>query len=324
MKKRRIIFLVYHQFELLDLSGPMSVFSTSNRISRNTPYQIIVASIDGGAVSCQTGLEIITEKLNELELSKRDTILVTGAQRKPLQNAMELNGLLVWLRTSKDKVERLGSVCTGAFLLAASGTVEQKRVATHWAASNELQKNFPKIIVDPESLYTVDGMFWTSAGVTAGIDMALAILENDLGSTLMLDVARYLVVYARRPGNQSQFSTLLQAQSAGGDLFKDIIAWIDTHIGEPIKVADMAEQACMSERSFYRRFTSAIGISPHKFLCKMRIERGRELIEIGVPIKVVARTVGYESTLGFNSAFELQYNVTPLQYKYINSRSLTS
>lgn len=317
--KRRIIFVVFDQFELLDMSGPASVFSASRLFPDDIRYEIVLSSAHGGRVQTSAGVEVSSRALSTIRISTRDTVLVVGADRRPLQAIMSSKTLRSWLQEAAKEAGRIASVCSGAFLLAGAGILDGKRAATHWAACRELTQTYPQIEVDPEALYVTDGDVWTSAGVTTGIDMALAMVEVDLGSAAMMRIARRLVVYALRPGNQSQFSSLLDAQSAGGDAFKDTIAWIDGRLDRAIKVTDMADQAGMSERSFYRKFTGALGLSPHKYLCRARLDRGRQLLERGLAIKAIAASVGYESTPGFVSAFEARFNVSPAFYKRMHT-----
>lgn len=317
--KHRIVFVVFDRFELLDMAGPASVFSSSGTFSDDIQYEIVLASLRGGTVQSSTGVEVSSHALSTIRISNRDTVVVVGADRRPLQSVMNSKTMRSWLQESTKVAGRIASVCSGAFLLAGAGILDGKRAATHWAACRELTQAYPQIKVNPEALYVTDGRVWTSAGVTAGIDMALAMVEVDSGPATMMRIARRLVVYALRPGNQSQFSSLLDAQSAGGDAFKDTIAWMDGHLDQAIKVSDMADQAGMSERSFYRKFTGALGLSPHKYLCRARLDRGRQLLARGLAIKTIAASVGYESTLGFVSAFEARFDVSPAFYKRMHT-----
>ncbi|NOX68609.1 MAG: helix-turn-helix domain-containing protein [Gammaproteobacteria bacterium] len=317
--RRRILFIVYDQFELLDMSGPAAVFSASRLDADEARYEVILTSVQGGPVRTSTGVEVSSRALSTIRISSRDTVLVVGATRRPLQSAMNSLTLRHWLQGPVARAGRVGSVCSGAFLLAGAGILDGRRAATHWAACQELARTYPQIEVDPDALYVTDGRVWTSAGVSTGIDMALAMVEVDLGSRTMMRVARRLVVYALRPGNQSQFSSLLSAQSAGGDAFKDTIAWIDAHLDRAIKVSDMAAQAGMSERTFYRKFTDALGLSPHRYLGRARLDRGRQLLERGLATKRIAAAVGYASTAGFVAAFEARFDVSPALYKRMHA-----
>lgn len=317
---RRIIFLVYDGFQLLDLSGPASVFSTANTLSRVIAYKIEVASSNGGMICSSAGPAVLTQATQRVPVSSRDTVLVMGAEPKALSSAMADTPGVSWLRKASKFATRYGSVCTGTFVLAAAGLLDGRRATTHWAGCKQLSKLYPSVYVEPDALYIVDDRLWTSAGVTTGIDMALAMVEDDLGATLMGQVAKQLVVYAHRPGNQSQFSTLLDAQVAAGDAFSDVIAWIETHLDQPIKVDDMAQQASMSERTFYRKFTDSMGITPSKYLEGARLERAKQLLETNMPVKTVAGAVGFRSEAGFRSAFEMRFDVSPSLHRVMHAR----
>jgi transcriptional regulator GlxA family with amidase domain len=311
---RRIIFLVYDGFELLDLSGPSAVFSAANALKGQPLYEIVVISPLGGIVGSNCGVSIATRARNRVILGKQDTLLTVGAYEQPLRNAMSTRGVAETLTTASKKTERFGSVCTGAFLLASAGLLRGKSAATHWSACARLADSFSATTVDAEALYVKDGRLWTSAGVSAGIDMALAMLESDHGSAIMARVARHLVVYAKRPGHQSQFSALLEVQGKADGAFSELVAWLESKVSEPIRVSDMAEKAGMSERSFHRRFTTATGRTPSRFFEELRLERAMRLLEAGRPVKNVAATVGFRSESAFRTAFRARFGATPGQH----------
>ena len=319
MRPRRIVFLVYDEFELLDLSGPSSAFSTANQLCDEPEYEMVVVSPDGGEVTSGAGLSIVTEPHHALRPTKRDTLLAVGGGRQAIERVLADADTMDWLRRCARRVGRYGSVCTGTFLLASAGLLDGRRAATHWVACRPLEKRFPRVSVEQDSLYVIDGPSWTSAGVTTGIDMALAMVQADLGASIMQEAAKLLVVYAHRPGNQSQFSALLDAQSTGGDAFSDVLAWVDARLDQPIRVQDMARQAAMSERTFYRRFTAAMGVSPSKYLERLRLDRARQLLESGVPIKSVVGAVGYGSEQGFRTAFVSRFEVSPSMHRRLHA-----
>ncbi len=316
---RRVIFLVYNGFELLDLSGPAAVFSTANALAREAFYEVVIASPSGGNVACSLGLNVGTCSCTNLVIGKKDTVLVMGAYERNITAAMKNMGLAQAVRVAAKRAERYGSVCTGAFVLAAAELLAGKRVATHWAGCARLSADFQDALVESDALYVVDGRLWTSGGASAGIDMALAMLERDHGSRLMGQVAKQLVVYARRPGHQSQFSAVLDAQSVADGSFSNLIIWLENMIAEPIKVSDMALQAGMSERTFHRKFTSMIGMTPSKFLDDLRLERAKRYLEANDPVKAVASRVGFKSESAFRSAFRERFGITPAHHAHMHT-----
>ncbi|MEL6195790.1 MAG: DJ-1/PfpI family protein [Myxococcota bacterium] len=319
-ESRRIFFTVYDGFELLDMSGPAAVFSTANRMADTEAYRVELVSIGGGPVSSSSGVTVETKACRDVRPGCLSTILVMGSDERELRHAVEDGSIGKWLIRMSPRVERLGSVCTGSFILASAGLLASRTATTHWAASKALSTLFSDIALREDALYVVDGRVWTSAGVSTGIDMALAMVHADLGQSMMRDVAKRLVVYAHRPGNQSQFSALLEAQSMA-PAFSDLISWLDANLHREIKVADMARQASMSERTFARRFTADTQVSPAKFLEGLRLHRGKVLIERGVPPKQVAFKVGYGSLQGFRSAFEDAFGVTPAHHARMCGRA---
>jgi transcriptional regulator GlxA family with amidase domain len=206
-------------------------------------------------------------------------------------------------------------VCTGVFVLAAAGLVAGKRVATHWSAAERLTNSFPDLLVDAAALFVRDGAVWTSGGVTAGIDMALAMVAEDHGSGLAQSVAQYLVLPIRRSGGQSQFSPLLAAQRPGAEPFADLIAWIREHVHAVLDGPRLAEQAGLSERSFQRKFAKATGQTPAAFVERVRVDRARGLLTSGLPLKAVAASVGLGSTTRLAAAFERHLGMTPQAYR---------
>jgi transcriptional regulator GlxA family with amidase domain len=320
---RRTVFLAYDGFELLDLSGPAAVFSTANILARKPLYEVVVASPSGGNVASGCGLEVVTSSCAKLAIGRRDTVLVMGAYERNLVAATENVVLTKVARHASKHAERFGSVCSGTFVLAAAGLLAGKRVATHWAACSRLSAAFKEATVEADALYVVDGRLWTSAGVTTGIDMALAMLERDHGSRLMGLVAKQLVVYSHRPGHQSQFSAVLDAQSVADGTFSDLVIWIESKVGESIRVSDMARQAGMSERTFHRKFTAMIGVTPFKFLDGLRLERAKRYLETNDPVKAVAARVGFASESAFRSAFRARFGITPAHHARMHSGAST-
>ena len=243
-----------------------------------------------------------------------DTLLVAGGSRG-LRAMMARQDVGRWLRKVAPRTRRYGSVCTGAFVLAAAGLLDGKRVATHWASCDRLAAGFPALTVDADLLYVVDGKVWTSAGVTTGIDMALALVEADLGAATANLIARHFVLYARRPGYQSQFSPLLQAQTAAEAPFAALIDWMQDNLDRPLDVPALAARAGLSERSFYRKFTEATGKTPAHFVESLRLDAARTLLAQGLPIKAIAGRVGLSSPARFGQAFERRFGMAPSLFR---------
>jgi transcriptional regulator GlxA family with amidase domain len=267
-------------------------------------------SPDGGAVATNSGVEIQTRRFG----GQPGTLLVAGGSRG-LPSVMARTDLRRWLQRIAPCAKRYGSVCTGAFVLAAAGLLDGKRVATHWASCGKLAQRYPALSVDADALYVIDGKVWTSAGVTTGIDMALALVEADLGAATANLIARHLVLYARRPGYQSQFSPLLQAQTKAEAPFADLIAWMQSHLDATLDVPTLARRAGLSERSFYRKFTEATGKSPAQFVERLRLEAARTLMAKDLPLKAIAGRVGLGSSARLGAAFERGFGMTPSLFR---------
>ena len=317
--ERTLYFLVYDGFLTLDYSGPAAVFTAANTVSEKPLYQIKALSVEGGLVASESGVEMKTEPLTQHDASEKDSIFIPGSSPPFLEIASADKALQAWIMASRAKAERIASVCTGAFILAETGLLDNAKATTHWASCSQFLQQHPDIELCPESLYIQNGKVWTSAGVTTGIDMALAMLEQDHGAELMGQVAKGLVVYAHRPGNQSQFSTLLHQQINAGDQFGNIINWLEANLEKPIKVHQMAEKAGMSERNFYRRFTESMGVSPAKYMEIQRLERARQLLQEQSTIKRVCHQVGFKSEAAFRTAFKNRFGLSPSLMREMHS-----
>ena len=311
---RRIILVTHTGAELLDIIGPSAVFSMASRLAGRDIYSVAVAAT-GRTVTHSCGITLATIKLDDLVLAPSDTVLVAGAEAGPLVHATADPKLRRFLLAAQQRVERLGSVCTGAFILGAAGLLRGKRATTHWAGRRQLAEMFPGAQVNDDALYVQDGRLWTSAGVTTGIDMALAMVEQDHGPALKAQVAKRLVVYAHRPGQQSQFSDVLEAQSRLDDRFTGLIEWLRTRTDQAVSVEQMAAQVNMTPRSFHRHFTHALSVTPAKFFENMRMDRARDLLAAGAPVHDVAASTGFGSEAAFRAAFKARFAVTPLLYR---------
>ncbi|MYZ46927.1 GlxA family transcriptional regulator [Propylenella binzhouense] len=314
-----VAFIVYPGFELLDTSGPASVFNGANRAlgQRGKPafYQIGLVSAEGGAVESSSGVAVETQAIAECRPGAVRTVLVAGAEREHLLPAVADPALRAALPQLVREAERFGAVCTGGFLLAALGLLDGRRVATHWDACKPFAAAFPKVTVDPDALYVVDGRLWTSAGVTTGIDMALAMIGRDLDATIAGEVAKRLVLYARRPGYQSQFSPLLRAQVKGDSPFAELIGWMQANLDAPLDVPSLAARAGMTERTFHRKFVAATGETPARFVEIVRLDAARMLLSRGLSLKSISAQVGLFPPARLADAFERRFGVAPRLFR---------
>ena len=318
-----IIFVVYPGFELLDVAGPSSVFNNANRasgVSGNAQYyRISLVSTYGGTVMSSSGIGVETCSIRDIATEEIDTVLVVGAEREPLLQAMADTELLEGLPAMTGKASRFGSVCTGAFILAVLGLLDGRRVATHWDGCEPLANAFPAARVDADALYVEDDRLWTSAGVTTGIDMALAMVARDLDAPIAGEVAKRLVLYARRPGYQSQFSPLLKAQAKADSPFADLIGWIQANLDKPLDVPALAARAGLSERTFHRKFTAATGETPARFVEAARLDAARMLLSRGISLKSVAAQVGLFPPTRLSNAFQQRFGVPPRLFRAMHA-----
>jgi transcriptional regulator GlxA family with amidase domain len=312
---KRIVFLTYDGAELLDVTGPATVFATATQIEPATAYECLTASVDGGLVQHSCGIGVDTKLISEIRFRSTDTFLVAGALQRPLLCAMNNERIQKAVRRAAKICERYGSICTGGFVLAATGLLEGKSLATHWAANTRMEKFSANSTVNPDALYVQDGRLWTSAGVTTGIDMALAMLETDYGPVIKAKVAKQLVVYAHRPGHQAQFSDVLAAQIRVDEHYAGLVDWLMNRLDKPTRVGDMASFVGMSERSFHRKFTALFAMPPGKFLENLKLDHARVLIEAGEAVTVAGNRVGFLSPSAFRIAFKDKFGVTPRHHR---------
>jgi transcriptional regulator GlxA family with amidase domain len=310
----KLSILAYDGCQLLDVSGPAAVFGAANEEAGKPVYDLQIVSADGGLVASNCGVALHTRRIG----GQPDTLLVAGGSRG-LKRAMAHEGTRKWLQRAAPGTRRYGSVCTGAFVLASAGLLDGKRVATHWASCARLAEKFPAVSVDAEALYVVDGKVWTSAGVTTGIDMALALVEADLGVATANLIARHFVLYARRPGYQSQFSPMLQAQAAADAPFASLIDWMQDHLDRELDVPTLARHAGYSERSFYRKFTDATGKTPAHFVEDLRLDAARTLLSNGMSLKIIAGRVGLKSSARLGQAFERRFGMPPSLFRQMHA-----
>ena len=313
---RVIDVLTYPAVQLLDVTGPVQVFASANDLVAGAggarPYLLRIVAQGGESVTASAGVVLATSPLTPLG-EALDTLLVAGGEGA--EAAAENSALVDWVRQRAAQARRVASVCTGALLLAAAGVLDGRRAVTHWQYCAKLAKRFPAVHVEPDPIFVCDGRVWTSAGVTAGIDLALALVEEDLGRSVALAVARYLVVFLKRPGGQAQFSAALALQAAE-DKFGALHDWINGHLGDDLSLSVLANQAGMSERSFSRHYAEVTGQTPARAIERLRVEAARRLLsESRVPIKRIAQRCGFGSEETMRRSFLRLLAVTPKDYR---------
>jgi len=310
-RPRHIALLTFDDVQILDVTGPAAVFGAANDAAGYAFYRVHILSPQGGSVTSNCGLAVVTAPLASVRPGAIDTVLVAGGSKRGLKALAQDASAAAWLRRACARARRYGSVCTGAFVLAACGLLDGRRVATHWEATGVLGRNYPDVEVDANSLYVEDGRVWTSAGVTTGIDMCLALVARDLGDAVANAIARRLVLYARRPGYQSQFSTVLAAQEKADSPFAGLVDWIRAHLDAPLDVASLADRAGMSPRTFHRRFTDALGETPARFVETLRLDHARTLLQTSLALKSVAAQTGYGTPAQLSKAFARRFGMSP-------------
>ncbi len=296
-------FLVYPGYQLLDFSGPMCAFEMAGRFSGDLQYKIHVVSVQGGPISSSLGLYVETSKLGRLSY---DTLIIAGGSRW----VMKLSDVAAIQRKSA-RVRRVASVCTGAFVLAECGLLDGRRATTHWRMSADLQREYPAVRVDSDSIFIRDGHMWTSAGITSGIDLALALIEEDCGAPVAVAVSQELVVYYRRPGGQSQFSAMSEI-AAESDRIRSALSYAREHLTESLSIERLAEVACLSPRQFGRAFKAETGETPAKAIERLRAEVARERIENDTEaVESIAAAVGFSDPERMRRAFLRLYGEPP-------------
>ncbi|NEA99428.1 GlxA family transcriptional regulator [Streptomyces sp. SID13726] len=310
MAQRTVLVVLFDGVQSLDVTGPLEVFAGAEQHTPGT-YRIRTAALDDAPVRTSSGLTLVPDE-SLARAGTPHTLLVPGGQgtRRPDPRLTD------WLREHGPDAERLVSVCTGAILLAEAGLLDGRRATTHWAYSAKLARDHPAVEVDPDPIYIRDGQVSTSAGVTSGIDLALALVEEDLGREAALTVARHLVVFLRRPGNQAQFSAQLAAQTAQREPLREIQQWITEHPADDLGVESLAARARLSPRHFARAFRTETGTTPGRYVDRVRLEHARRLLEDTTDgIEEISRTSGYGTPEAMRRAFVRTLGTAPAEYR---------
>jgi transcriptional regulator GlxA family with amidase domain len=303
---RTIGLLIFPDFQLLDAAGPIAVFDTAARESPPPAYRLRVIANTAGPVTSSSGIQLIAQSFSDDPL---DTLIVAGGSGS--REASACPQTLAFIRAAAPRARRLASVCTGAFILAAAGLLDGRRATTHWGRAAELARAYPQVHVEPDRIFIRDGRVWTSAGVTAGIDLALALVADDLGEPVAKRAAQQLVVYYRRPGGQSQFSALLEGDRPGSR-FSPVLGWARERLGERLSVERLADHAAMSPRHFARAFTAETGTTPAKAIERLRLEAAREQVESSAePIEQIAMHAGFRDPERMRRAFLRAFGQPP-------------
>ncbi|MFJ4682133.1 GlxA family transcriptional regulator [Streptomyces sp. NPDC088789] len=310
MAQRTVLVLLLDGVQSLDVTGPVEVFAGAEK---HTPgsYRIRTATLDGGPVRSSSGLTLVPDG-SLAEPPTAHTLVVPGGEGTRAGDPR----LIDWLRAHGPSVPRLVSVCTGAILLARAGLLDGHRVTTHWAYAPTLARDHPAVDVDPEPVFVRDGQVSTSAGVTSGIDLALALVEEDLGRDAALTVARHLVVFLRRPGNQTQFSARPAAQTAHRAPLREVQQWITEHPAADLSVESLAARARLSPRHFARAFRAETGTTPGRYVDRVRLEHARRLLEDTADgIEAISRASGYGTPEAMRRAFVRDLGAAPAEYR---------
>lgn len=315
VRTRKVALIGFHGSQSLDLVGPMEVFAMANRFSGRQAYEVTLASIDGGEIVTSSGLTLArATALRDLP-DDLDTVLIGGGEAEGLR-ALAETGLPAWLAGRVDRTRRIGSVCSGAFALAAAGLLDGRRATTHWASCEAMRTFRPAVRLEPDAIYVADPPFYTSAGITAGIDLCLAFVEDDCGPEVALAVARHLVLFMRRPGGQTQFSAGLEVQASSTPKLKRLLAEIVADPTGDLSLPALAERAGMTERTFSRVFAKDTGHTPAAFVDLARVDRAKALLESSDwPLARVAERSGFGSLDSLHRAFQKRVGITPGDYR---------
>lgn len=317
---RRIVLAAFPGAQILDISGPLEVFATATRevTERDPralpPYRVEVVATRSGPLPTSSGIEVVARRSVKRVQGRIDTLIVAGGVGT--EDAVNDDVLIGWIAKTGPRARRLASVCTGAFLLAHAGLLEGRRATTHWRSCDLLARLYPNVHVESDPIFVRDGRVYSSAGVCAGMDLALALVEEDLGREIALAVAQRLVIFLKRPGGQSQFSVQLAAQAAEREPLRDLQAWIADHPNTDLSVESLARRSGMSPRNFARVFAAEVGATPARYVERTRVEAARRhLEESDAPVEQVARDCGFGTPETMRRSFIRTLNVSPTDYR---------
>jgi transcriptional regulator GlxA family with amidase domain len=313
MKARRVCVLCYDGVELLDVAGPVNVFTAATRLVTPGAYEVELIARAAGPVTTAGGVELVARRAARSVRGAIDTLLVPGGTKVLGPDTRALYPDLTRLAR---RARRVAGVCAGAFLMAEVGLLDGRRAVTHWAGCDQLARRYPRCKIERDAIFVRDDRIWTSAGVTAGIDLALALLEEDHGSGAALTVARWLVMYLRRPGGQSQFSAPLSAQVVEREPLARLFDWIAAHLREDLSVPALARRVSMSTRNFNRVFVTETGVTPAAWVQKVRLEAARTALETSRrSVKEIAAACGFGQAEALHRVFRRALGTTPLEYR---------
>lgn len=315
MKRIKVGMLVFPGFQLLDIAGPRDAFAEVKVLSKGEcEYEMLTIGTTRGAVQSSSGLTTMPDRTIFDECPDFDTVIVPGGLG--IFNTFDDPALSGWLKRQHRHCRRLSAICNGLFALGAAGLLDNKVVTTHWMDVPRLLETFPRAQVEPDHIFVRDGDIYTTAGVTAGIDLSLALIEDDFGRQMALDVAKYLIVYLRRAGGQSQFSPLLETQASPDSQMVAVQQFMLDNLHVPHTVASLAERVHMSARNLSRIFTKECGITPMTFLANARIDAARRLLEAtDLSLREIAQRCGFEGTVGFRRVFSRRLQINPADYR---------
>jgi len=313
---RKIFFVVFPNYQVIDVTGPMEAFGKANDYAGD--YAITLLAKQAGPIQSSGPVTLVADKsylaVTEPDLLNLDTLIVCGGEGA--NHALTDKQLIEFITRASQQARRVVSICTGAFILAEAGLLDKRRATTHWDGVDLLARLYPEIEVESDPIYVNDGRFWTSAGVTAGIDLSLALIEEDLGAQTALAIARRLVVYMIRPGGQSQFSAQLKFQRPKQNRLSSLIEWIELNPAENLGITALAARCAMSERHFARCFAEEVGITPARFVEHSRLEHARRRLEqTDETIDRIAHDCGFGSTEILRRAFQRLLHLAPSDYR---------
>ena len=315
-----VAILAFPRCQVLDVTGPAMVFEGGNDALGNAYYHVHILSAEGGAIKTSCAVTLDTTSIDAVSPLSIDTLLIAGGDEHGLEQLAANGSVRQWVISASKKARRYGSICSGAFVLAHFGLLDGKRVATHWSKCADLAERWPAVEVDRNALFVHEDRLWTSAGVTTGIDMSLEMVSKDVGHAVAHAIAKRLVLYARRPGYQAQFSPVLDAQSQAEAPFATLIHWMRENLSKPLDVPRLADRVSMSERTFLRKFTKSVGETPAHFVETLRLDQTRSLLAAGLSLKEIAAKTGYLTAAQLSKAFDRRFGMTPVLFRELHCR----